>query len=171
MADTFKDLCIPCGDGFVNIRAGAIIEKDGRILMVASDKYEYLYSVGGRLKFGETAEAAAIRETEEETGARLETDSFGFVQECYFTGDTGPALGKPVYEIGYYFYMKVPDDFRPVCSSLTSEGRAEHLEWVSPDDARKVYPTCLWEALKNRGTGRNHYSDDELQLAGKKSFT
>ena len=30
------DMCVPCGDGLVNIRVGALIVKDGRMLMVES---------------------------------------------------------------------------------------------------------------------------------------
>ena len=56
-----KDMCVVCDDGFLNIRAGAIIMKDGELLMVSNDR-DYLYSVGGRLKFGETAEEAVVRE-------------------------------------------------------------------------------------------------------------
>lgn len=50
-----KDMCVACDDGILNIRVGAIIMKDGKILMVGNDR-DYLYSVGGRVKFGETAE-------------------------------------------------------------------------------------------------------------------
>ena len=50
-----KDMCVACDDGILNIRAGAIIMKDGKILMVGNGR-DYLYSVGGRVKFGETAE-------------------------------------------------------------------------------------------------------------------
>ena len=39
-----KDMCIVYDDGFLNIRAGAIIMKDGKILMVGNDR-DYLYSV------------------------------------------------------------------------------------------------------------------------------
>ena len=53
-----KDMCVVCDDGFLNIRAGAIIIKDGKLLMVGNNRDNYLYSVGGRLKFGETAEEA-----------------------------------------------------------------------------------------------------------------
>ena len=42
-----KDMCVACGDGILNIRAGAIIMKDGKLLMVGNDR-DYLYSVGGR---------------------------------------------------------------------------------------------------------------------------
>ena len=50
-----KDMCVACDDGILNVRAGAIIMKDGKLLMVSNDR-DYLYSVGGRVKFGETAE-------------------------------------------------------------------------------------------------------------------
>ena len=41
-----KDMCVVCDDGILNIRVGAIIMKDGKILMVGNDR-DYLYSVGG----------------------------------------------------------------------------------------------------------------------------
>ena len=30
-----KDMCVACDDGILNIRVGAIIMKDGKLLMVA----------------------------------------------------------------------------------------------------------------------------------------
>ena len=72
-----KDMCVVCDDGILNIRVGAIIMKDGKILMVGNDR-DYLYSVGGRVKFGETAEEAVVREVLEETGVQMEIDRLGF---------------------------------------------------------------------------------------------
>ena len=44
------DMTVPCGNGLLNIRVGAIIMKKDKILMVANSKNpEYLYSVGGRI--------------------------------------------------------------------------------------------------------------------------
>ena len=63
-----KDMCVACDDGILNIRVGAIIMKGGKLLMVGNERANYLYTVGGRIKFGETAEAAK-RELWEETGA------------------------------------------------------------------------------------------------------
>ena len=115
------DMCIPCGKGFVNIRVGAIIQKDGKLLMVGNEDVDYLYSVGGRIQFGETAEDAVVREVLEETGTAMEVDRLGFVEENYFYADTPSKMGKLIYEIGYYFYMKVPEDFDPVCRSFTAD--------------------------------------------------
>ena len=78
-----KDMCVACDDGILNVRAGAIIMKDGKLLMVGNDR-DYLYSVGGRVKFGETAEEAVVREVLEETGVQMEIDRLGFVHENYF---------------------------------------------------------------------------------------
>lgn len=33
-----KDMCVVCDDGILNIRAGAIIRKDGKLLMVSNDR-------------------------------------------------------------------------------------------------------------------------------------
>lgn len=45
-----KDMCVTCDDGILNIRVGAIIIKDGKLLMVGNERADYLYSVGGRIK-------------------------------------------------------------------------------------------------------------------------
>ena len=134
------DMCVPCGDGFINIRVGAIILKDGRFLMVRNHLLDYFYSVGGRIKFGETAQEAVVREVFEETGVLMEVDHLGFIEEIYYIADVPSKIGKEIYEIGYYFYMKVPEDFEPVCDSVTEFGQSEYLEWVAPDEPKTIFP-------------------------------
>lgn len=140
MIDPKHDMTVPCHGGIINIRAGAIIMKNGKILMVENCRSDYLYSVGGRLKFGETAEEAVLREVEEETGVRLEIDRLGFVHENYFWGDSPVKKGQLVYELSYFFYMKTPGDFEPICESITEDGVTERLRWISPNDPIKYYP-------------------------------
>jgi hypothetical protein len=36
-----KDMCVACDDGILNIRVGAIIMKDGKILMVGNERANY----------------------------------------------------------------------------------------------------------------------------------
>lgn len=50
------DMTVPCKEGLINLRVGAIIMKNGKILMVGNDSTDYLYSVGGRINFGETSD-------------------------------------------------------------------------------------------------------------------
>ena len=122
-----QDMCVTCDDGILNIRVGAIIMKNGKILMVGNGRSNYLYSVGGRIKFGETAEEAVVREVYEETGVKMEVDRLGFVHENYFYGDAPTNLGKLIYEISFFFYMKVPNDFEPISDSFTEDNCKEFL--------------------------------------------
>ena len=154
-----KDMCVACDDGILNVRAGAIIMKDGKLLMVGAD-IDYLYSVGGRLKFGETAEEAVVREVFEETGVKMEIDRLGFVHENYFYGDAPYNLNKLIYEISFFFYMKVPDTFAPVSESFTEDNSKEHLVWVSPDENIKIYPDFFRTELKNPTDTVKHFTTD-----------
>ena len=135
-----SDCTIPIDNGLINIRVGAVIRKENQFLMVGNDQQDYLYSVGGRVKFGETAEQAVIREVFEETGIEMEVDHLGFIQENFFYGDTGIKKDKLIYEISYYFYMKVPEDFQPKCESFTDDNSRENLVWVTTDCKQILYP-------------------------------
>ncbi len=155
-----KDMCVACDDGFLNIRAGAIIMKGGKLLMVGNSR-NYLYSVGGRIKFGETAEEAVVREVFEETGIKMEIDRLGFVHENYFYGDAPSNLNKLIYEISFFFYMKVPDTFAPVSESFTEGSSEERLVWVSLDDDIHMYPEFFKTELKNPTDAVKHFVNDE----------
>ena len=156
-----QDLCIPFQEGLVNLRVGAIILKDGKLLMVGNERADYLYSVGGRIQFGETAQEAVIREVWEETGVKLEVDRLGFIHENYFYGDAPSNLGKLIYEISFYFYMKVPADFAPVSESFTEDQSREHLRWVSPDAAITIYPEFYRSQLNPKDPTIRHFITDE----------
>ena len=47
-----SDCTVEIDEGYINIRVGAIIMKNDKFLMVGNENYDYLYSVGGRIKFG-----------------------------------------------------------------------------------------------------------------------
>lgn len=155
------DMCVPCDDGYINIRVGAIIQKNGKILMAGNDRVDYLYSVGGRIQFGETAEEAVVREVEEETGVKMEVDRLGFVHENYFIGDSPAKMGKRIYEISLYFYMKVPQDFTPVSMSFTEDQNKEFLRWVSPEDDILMYPAFFKTELSHPTLSVKYILTDE----------
>ena len=156
-----SDMTVGCDNGLINIRVGAIIMKDGKILMVGNERSDYLYSVGGRIKFGETAEEAVIREVLEETGVRMEIDRLGFVHENYFYGDAPSNLGKLIYEISFFFYMQVPDGFFPFFSSFTEDESKEHLRWVAVDDTITMYPDFFKTELSHPDYSVKHFVTDE----------
>ena len=155
------DLTLPVDGGFLNVRVGAIIMKDGKFLMVYHPAVDYCYSVGGRIRFGETAEQAVIREVEEETGARLSVDRLGFIHEAFFYGDGKTNRGKLIYELSFYFYMKTPPDFEPVRGSFTEDGCEEFLVWVAPEEGRKMYPVFFNDELRCPEEAVKHFVTDQ----------
>lgn len=158
----YDDLTVEVSDkGVLNIRVGAIIMKNGEFLMVGNDRSDYLYSVGGRIQFGETAEEAVKREVYEETGVKMSIDHLGFIHENYFIGDAGKSLGKWVYEISFFFYMNTPDDFDPVCDSFAEGDAKEYLVWVSADTSRKCFPEFFKTELAIPGKEMKHFVTKE----------
>lgn len=157
-----NDMTVPCGDGLINIRVGAIIMKNDKILMVGNTFHpEYRYSVGGRIKFGETAEEAIVREVYEETGVQMEVDRLGFIHENYFYGDVEANRNKLIYEISFFFFMKLPQDFEPVCNSFTEDEHKEFLEWIDPAGEIKYYPEFFKTELKTPFVGVKKFVTDE----------
>lgn len=156
-----RDMTVQCGEGIINIRVGAIILKDGKLLMVGNQRSDYLYSVGGRIKFGETAEQAVVREVIEETGVKMEIDRLGFVHENYFYGNEKLGSKKLIYEIAFFFYMKVPNNFMPKCDSFTDDNSNEYLKWISLDDEQKIYPAFFKTELQKPVNSVRHFVTDE----------
>ncbi len=147
-----NDICVASDDNLVNIRVGAIIIKDNKVLMMGNEKVDYLYTVGGRIKFGETSWDAVVREVFEETGVKMEVDRLGFVHENLFPGDSYFKQNKFVYEIAFYFYMKVPSDFCEISQNQTEDNAKECLHWVDLDEiekCKKLYPAFFKTELKH----------------------
>ena len=140
-----KDMTVPCEDGLINLRVGAIIMKNGKILMVGNDIHP----------------EAIVREVFEETGVKLGIDRLGFVHENYFYGDIASNLRKLIYEISYFYYMKVPDDFEPVSMSMTEDDHEEFLRWIDIDDPIKYYPEFFRSELLHPEAGVKHFVTDE----------
>ncbi len=156
-----SDLTVKVDDGLLNIRVGAIIMNGSKFLMCGNVNQDYLYSIGGRIKFGETAEQAIVREVYEETGVKMEVDRLGFVHENYFYGDISSNMGKLIYEISLYFYMKVPDNFVPICNSYNSDKAKEKLVWVNNKSKIKYYPEFFRTELTNPTTTVKHFVNDD----------
>lgn len=155
------DLTIKDTDNMLNIRVAGIVIKNNRVLMVKNLRSDYIYSLGGRLKFGESAAQGVVREVEEETGVRLEIDRLGFVHENFFTGNTPSKMNRQVYEITFYFYMKVPRDFNIETDTATSDGDGETLVWLDWHSDEKYYPQFFKAELDNPSQEIKHIVTDD----------
>ena len=79
------DLTFKTVYGRFNYRVGAIIIHNGRYLLMKNPEAPYLYSVGGRVHYGETTGEAVVREVLEETGIALEIDRPVFFRNRFLT--------------------------------------------------------------------------------------
>lgn len=154
-----QDLSVKMDEGILSIRVGAIIMKDDKFLMVENDRSDQMYSVGGRMKFGETAEEAVQREVWEETGVKMEIDHLGFIHENFYQMKQGTI----VHQIAFFFYMKVPSDFEPVCNSLTEDGVPERLTWIRADHKKKLFPEFFRTELANPSKELKHVVTRDVQ--------
>ena len=158
-----SDMTVPCGGGLVSIRVGAIIKKGDKFLMVEDRYRNNFFSVGGRVKFGETAEEAVRREVFEETGVDLEVERLGFVHENYFYEVAPANFGKLVYQIELYYYMKTPSDFEPKSMAFDDGKSKERLSWISADEKRGIFPAFFRTELSKPFDGVKYFLNDERQ--------
>jgi len=132
-------------------RTAAIIIEDNHVLMIKSDAVDYLYSVGGAVNHGETAEETVRRKVREETGVNYEIERLVFVYENIFQKD-----GHNLHGIEIFFLMK-PRGTREglICKSHGMNGAKEHLHWLPLNGMTdvKLYPEFFKTRLHNLPLG------------------
>lgn len=107
---------------------GALIFNDaGQVLLVRTNKWSNLWGIpGGKIEWGETCEAALIRELAEETGLQITDIEFVMVQDAI----QPPEFYKPAHFLLLNYTCRAPG-FQPV--RLNSE--AQEFRWLSLPEA------------------------------------
>ena len=156
------DCGIKEGGRWFRYRAAAIIVEDGCVLFAGNERADYLYSVGGAVRHGETAEEAVKREVFEETGVRCDVDRLAVIHENFFREDDGSPTGLDCHEIALYFLMK-PRGTRELCGNSYSQGVRETMHWIPVDelDKYKAYPSFMKAYLQSKHSGIEHIVTDE----------
>lgn len=89
-----------------NYRVCAVILNEGKILAMHDERAPYFYLPGGRVKLGETAEDAVVRETEEELNITARILRPLWLNQGFFKEDV---YGLQYHEICIYFLMDISD--------------------------------------------------------------
>ena len=145
--------------GKFNYRVGAIIKNGKQVLMARNpnETREFYYSVGGRVKFGETLESAVLRELKEETGLDCEIDRIACLHENFFTDDEG----VPFHEVSVFFFIKPTEDLLKIENGHYTSGGpgGEYLEWIDLDncDGITIYPEFFRTADFSQSTEISHF--------------
>ena len=95
--------------------AGGIVVRDGDILIVHRPKYDDWSLPKGKCKSGESDEACALREIEEETGLRCEIERA--LGQSHYHALAGPKVVK-------WFVM------RPLDGEFAPDDEVDEIAWV-----------------------------------------
>jgi ADP-ribose pyrophosphatase YjhB (NUDIX family) len=131
---------------------GALIfNGKNEVLMIRTHKWSNLWGIpGGKIKWGETSEAALRREILEETGLKVTAIKFVLVQDCIHS--------KEFYRDAHFVLL----NYTCRCAGkpkvvLNDEGR--EFRWIKINDSRKLKlnkPTkVLIAAVRKELTRRN----------------
>jgi len=124
------DIAFKTGTGKFNYRVCAMMIHDGKILAMHDERSPYYYLPGGRVKLGETAEEAVVREVQEELAMTPKIARPLWLNQAFFTEDVDHLN---YHELCIYFLMDITDtDLLERGNSFVSiEGQHTHtFEWL-----------------------------------------
>lgn len=122
-----------------NYRVCAMIISENRLLAMHDERSPYFYLPGGRVKMGETAEQAVVREIWEELGVTLKIARPLWLNQAFFTEDVD---GIRYHELCIYFLIDISNtDLLERGNSFTlTEGKHTHtFEWLAFDRLKDEY--------------------------------
>ena len=145
------DISYKTESGKFNYRVCAVIISDGKILAMHDERSPYFYLPGGRVKMGETAEDAVIREVREELGIIAKIARPLWLNQAFFTEDVDHLR---YHELCIYFLMDISEtDLLERGNVFTvNEGKKTHIfEWLDFDQLKEeyFYPLFLKKEIFN----------------------
>lgn len=119
--------------------AGAVIEKDGRILLQKRSDNGLWGLVGGLLELNETYTEAMVREVREETGLSVEPESFLGI---FHNHDMIWANGDKAHTLGAYFTVRI------LGGELRTDEESLELKFFPPEELPDLFAPDHREAVK-----------------------
>jgi ADP-ribose pyrophosphatase YjhB (NUDIX family) len=111
---------------------GALIFNPAReVLMIRTHKWSNLWGIpGGKIKWGETAEDALVREIKEETNLDVTNIQFAMVQDCI--------RSKEFFKEAHFVLLNYTCDTNATAVTLNDE--AEEFQWLTLNRALTDLP-------------------------------
>lgn len=145
------DISVVSGKEKFNYRVCAVFIDGGRILAMQDDRSPYYYLPGGRVRLGERAEDAVIREVREELGLNVKIARPLWLNQAYFIEDVD---NLKYHELCIYFLMDLSE------TGLLSRGdiftwqegkRTHRFEWLPFERLKDeyFYPQFLKKDIYN----------------------
>ncbi|MBQ7035857.1 MAG: NUDIX domain-containing protein [Clostridia bacterium] len=160
-----EQICFEQKDYIFSYRAGALLWRDGKILMQKNMDKEGFTLPGGQVCFGEYTTQTLARALREETGAAIQIGRLAMVAEVFFQWK------KPCHQINLYYIaeLKNPDalpkeDFFAY-DSLGQVQSEKEFCWIGADQLKKlkVYPSCIKPYLQNLPNEIVHLQPKDLE--------
>ncbi len=131
------DLSFKIGNEKFNYRVCGIILNDGKILAMHDERSPYFYLPGGRVRMGETAEDAVVREIKEELKITTKIIRPLWLNQAFFKEDVD---GLQYHEICIYFLMDISE------TDLLSKGNRFFLQ---EGEHQHTFEWLKWEQLEH----------------------
>ena len=153
------DLTIDLNDYVLNVRAGAVIIKDNKILFHKNNNKSHYCVIGGRVEIGRTSEETAIREVKEEIGKDIAITGYVATLENFFY-----KAGKKYHEIYFLPKCELLDnniDTSKVINNI--EGKELKYYWLEIDklDQYEIMPKELIEIFKDNQFPKHRIIKDD----------
>lgn len=162
-----SDILYKSESGLFSYRVAGVLIHDGRILLQRTpDDPAYAYP-GGHVSFGETSQAALIREFQEEAGIDIQVNKLLWVGEVFF-----PWGSRACHQIGLYYLVNL------ISTLTTPTGTPFHgideiqnsridleFSWIPLESLSKIeiYPLGTKERLLAPSDHIEHFVFRELQ--------
>ena len=143
------DISYNCENQKFNYRVCAMIIAENKILAMHDERSPYFYLPGGRVKMGETAEQAVVREIQEELGVTPKITRPLWLNQAFFTEDVD---NLHYHELCIYFLVDISETTlleRGNVFTLTEGKHIHTFEWLEFDRLKDeyFYPLFLKKAI------------------------
>lgn len=124
------DITFDTNEGRFNYRVCAILLDGDRVLAMHDERSPYFYLPGGRVRMGERAEDAVVREVREELGIEARILRPLWLSQSFFIEDV---TGQDYHELCLYFLLDVSETDLPSRGDRFTRRERRHthtFEWL-----------------------------------------